>query len=169
MATGKTEGDTRRAPGQGIIRPAVMGDSSPILALVNYYADQGEMLPRTPGDIYELIRDFVVMEEDGEVIGCGAMHIFWEDLAEIRSLALEPSQRGRGYGRQMVKHLLTEARRLGLKRVFALTYQVGFFQKLGFRIIEKETLPHKIWRDCINCPKFPNCDETAMIIHLDEE
>lgn len=146
-----------------------MADAARILELVNYYADQGEMLPRTPGELYERIRDFVVLEEDGRVIGCGALHIFWKDLGELRSLAMEPSRRGEGLGGKLVAHLLNEARRLGLKRVFALTYRTGFFGRLGFEAIEKEALPHKIWTDCVNCPRFASCDEAAMITYLGEE
>ena len=151
------------------MRPAVMEDAERILELVNYYAGQGDMLPRTAGDIYERIRDFVVLEEDGKLIGCGALRVYWKDLGEIRSLALEPAKRRQGYGHWLVQHLLEEAGRLGLKRVFALTYQVEFFARQGFTSIEKEALPHKIWTDCVICPKSAHCDEIAMITYLDEE
>ncbi len=139
------------------------------MELVNHYATRGEMLPLTSSQLYQHIRDFVVVEEGGEIVGCGALAVTWEDLAEIRSLAIAPQYQRKGYGKQMVEHLLEEAQRLGVERVFALTYQVAFFERMGFQFIEKEKLPHKIWADCIRCPKFPNCDETAFIIHLGGE
>ena len=141
-------------------------DARRIMELVNHYADKGEMLPLNSSRVYQHVRDFVVVEEEGGIVGCGALVVMWEDLAEIRSLAIAPEHQRKGYGRQMVESLLKEARHLGVKRVFALTYQMGFFEKMGFQFTEKEKLPHKIWADCFNCPKFPNCDETAFIIHL---
>lgn len=151
-----------------MIRRALARDARRIMELANHYAARGEMLPLTSSDVYQHIRDFVVVEEGGEIVGCGALAVTWEDLAEIRSLAIDPQHRRRGYGRQMVECLLEEAQRLGIERVFALTYQIDFFEKMGFQFIEKERLPHKIWADCIVCPKFPNCDETAFIIHLED-
>jgi len=125
------------------------------------------MLPLTSSRVYQHIRDFVVVEEGGEVVGCGALAVTWEDLAEIRSLAIASEHRRKGYGKQMVQSLLEEAEGLGIERVFALTYEIAFFEKMGFEFIEKEKLPHKIWADCIRCPKFPNCDETAFIVDLE--
>ena len=151
------------------VRKAVMADAEKIQFLINEYAKQGLMLPRSINSIYENIRDFWVCEENGEIVGTCALTVFWNDLAEIRSLAVSPDFTGRGIGTELVKRALEEARSLGIARVFTLTYQVGFFKKLGFREIDKNSLPHKIWRDCINCVKFPNCDETAMEIDLEEE
>ncbi|HID63950.1 MAG TPA: N-acetyltransferase [Anaerolineae bacterium] len=134
--------------------------------LINGYAAQGEMLPKSLNQIYQSLRDFVVVEEDGQIVGCGALHIVWDDLAEIRSLAVVEERWGNGLGRQMVTCLLEEARRLGLPTVFALTYRQGFFKKLGFQVVDKDTLPRKVWVDCIDCLKFPHCDETAVVLHL---
>jgi len=154
---------------EGKVRKARITDAERIQFLINEYAKLGLMLPRSIQSIYENIRDFWVYEERGEVLGVCALTIFWGDLAEIRSLAVDSKHTGRGIGTALVKRALEEAREFGIPRVFTLTYQVKFFEKLGFKVIDKEKLPHKIWRDCINCVKFPNCDETAMEINLEEE
>ncbi|WP_456455851.1 N-acetyltransferase [Thermovibrio sp.] len=154
---------------KGRVRKAKITDSARIQELINEYAKLGLMLPRSIQSIYENIRDFWVYEEEGEVLGVCALTIFWSDLAEIRSLAVDPENTGRGIGSSLVKRALKEAREFGIPKVFTLTYQVRFFEKLGFKVIDKEKLPHKIWRDCINCIKFPNCDETAMEITLGGE
>ncbi len=146
-----------------IFRKARMTDVENLHALINSYAEQGLMLPRSRSMIYESLREFTVVEEDGEFLGTGGLHIIWEDLAEIRALALKAEAMGRGLGRKLVEKLLAEARELGIPRVFALTYQREFFEKCGFRLIDKEEMPHKVWKECINCPKFPNCDEQAML------
>ena len=150
----------------GTLRKAKMKDAERIQFLINEYAKQGLMLPRSINSIYEHIRDFWVYEENGEVLGTCALTIFWNDLAEVRSLAVDPEHLRRGIGTALVKKALDEAKEFGINRVFTLTYQVKFFEKLGFKVIDKNSLPHKIWRDCINCVKFPNCDETAMIINV---
>lgn len=149
-----------------MIRCARISDAKAIHQLLLGYAQQGQLLGRSLVDIYDALRDFHVFEEAGEIIGVGALQICWEDLAEIRSLAVKPGLAGRGIGRQLVEACLEEARELGLKRVFALTYQPAFFQRLGFTEIEKSDLPHKIWTDCIHCVKFPDCDEIAFAITL---
>lgn len=131
-------------------------------AIINAYATQGLMLARSRHHLYQTLRDFLVAVEDDQIVGCGALSLIWEDLAEIRSLAVDPAWRGKGVGRAIVQALMQEARDLGLPQVFALTYQADFFRRLGFHEAPKENLPHKIWGDCLNCPKFPNCDETAM-------
>ena len=154
---------------EGKVRKARITDAERIQFLINEYAKLGLMLPRSIQSIYENIRDFWVYEERGEVLGVCALTIFWGDLAEIRSLAVDSKHTGRGIGTALVKRALEEAKEFGIPRVFTLTYQVKFFEKLGFKVIDKEKLPHKIWRDCINCVKFPNCDETAMEINLQEE
>jgi amino-acid N-acetyltransferase len=144
------------------IRKPLVRDVLGMADLINGWASKGQMLPRSRHALYEALRDFVVAEEDGVMIGCGALHIIWEDMAEIRSLAVAPEWQGRGVGRRMVERLIAEAQALGVPQVFALTYHDEFFEGLGFRIVTKESLPHKIWADCLDCPKFPNCDEIAL-------
>ena len=150
----------------GTVRPARMGDVREIVEIVNIYASKGLMLHRSLSQVYEGLREYEVAEEDGQIIGCGALNITWEDLGEIRSVAVREGYQGKGIGRWVVEALLTDARQLDLKRVFVLTYQPKFFAKFGFKEIEKDTLPHKVWRDCINCVKFPDCDEIAMILDI---
>lgn len=149
-----------------MIRKARIADVKIIHKLLLNYAKDGLMLSRSLSELYEGIRDFYVYEDQGEVVGTVCLQICWEDLAEVRSLAVMEGRGLRGIGRQLVEACLDEARELGLKRVFALTYKPGFFEKLGFNLIEKSELPHKIWTDCIKCPKFPECDELALSITL---
>jgi amino-acid N-acetyltransferase len=149
-----------------MLRKARIPDVKIIHKLLLSYAQQGLMLSRSLAEIYEAIRDFYVLEENGEVVGTVSLHICWEDLAEVRSLAVAGGRTGQGIGRILVQACLEEARQLGLKKLFALTYQAGFFEKMGFHYIEKSELPQKIWGDCLKCPKFPDCDETAMSIDL---
>ncbi len=149
-----------------MIRHARIPDARNIHQLLLAFSREGQLLGRSLADIYDAIRDFYVFEENGEILGIGALAICWEDLAEIRSLAVADGQQGRGIGRQIVSTCLDEARELGLKRVFALTYQPGFFKRLGFVDIEKSELPQKVWGDCIKCVKFPDCDEHALAISL---
>ncbi|BDG61312.1 N-acetyltransferase [Caldinitratiruptor microaerophilus] len=148
------------------IRKAVMADVPHIHRLVNDYAQQGLMLRRPLMLLYENVRDFAVAVEDGVVVGTGALHVLWHDLAEIRSLAVDPARTGGGVGRRLVEFLLAEAEALGLRRVMALTYQVGFFEKCGFAVVPKEKLPQKVWKECVYCDKFHACDEIAMIRYL---
>lgn len=147
-----------------MIRKATLEDTRAIHGLLLGFARDGLLLPRSLAEIYESIRDFHVEEEDGRVIGVAALSLYWEDLAEVRSLAVHADYAGRGIGRELVVACLDEARQLGIERVFALTYQPGFFGKLGFAAIDKSELPQKIWRDCMKCAKFPDCDELAFII-----
>lgn len=149
-----------------LVRGAKVHDAPEIARIVNGYAERGEMLPRPLAAVYQFLRDFSVAEMDGQVVGCAALSIFWGDLAEVRSLAVSESYRGCGIGRQLVRHLLREAQALAIPRVFALTYKVRFFEALGFHQIPRDTLPRKIWRDCINCVRFTDCDETALIIDI---
>jgi amino-acid N-acetyltransferase len=144
-------------------RKAKMTDIENLHALVNSYAQEGLMLARSRSMLYEALREFTVVEEEGEFIGTGGLHIIWEDLAEIRALALTKKAIGKGIGRQLVERLVVEAKELGIPKVFALTYQKKFFEKCGFRLIDKDQMSPKVWKECINCPKFPNCDEFAMI------
>ncbi|WP_018132048.1 N-acetyltransferase [Effusibacillus pohliae] len=144
-------------------RKAVMGDTEAIYELIQMNADLGLLLPRPRISIYENLQSLTVIEEDGRIIGVGGLHILWKDLSEIRSLAIAPDKKGRGLGRELVSRLVKESFQLGIPRVLSLTYQVDFFLKCGFQIVPKDTLPHKVWKDCINCSKFPTCDETAML------
>ncbi len=148
------------------IRKATISDIKQIHRLVNEFAKREEMIPRSLNELYENLRDFIVCEDDGQIKGVCALHILWEDLAEIRSLAVNLESQGMGIGNRLVKTSLKEARELGIKRVFALTYHPVFFKKVGFRDIDKSKLPQKIWGDCLKCPKFPECDESAVIIEL---
>ena len=149
-----------------MIRRANIADVKDIQKLVNAFAAKNAMLPRALSSIYENIRDFYVADEDGRVVGCCALHVTWGDLAEVKSLAVEENTQGKGYGKLLVEICLQDARDLGLPRVFALTYVPGFFEKLGFSLVDKATLPHKIWSECINCPKFPDCGEEAVTVKL---
>jgi amino-acid N-acetyltransferase len=149
-----------------MIRKAILQDARQIHKLLLNYAKDGLVLPRSLMDIFEAIRDFYVFAEDGRVIGAAALNICWEDLAEVRSLVVDENHNGRGIGRYLVEACISEARQLGIGRVFALTYQQMFFEKLGFQVIEKSELPQKIWGDCIKCAKFPECDEIALSMSL---
>ena len=148
------------------IRKAVIGDIKTIHRLVNDFAKKEDMLPRALNELYESIRDFFVYENHGEIGGVCALRILWEDLAEIRSLAVRKEFQRSGIGRLLLKRCLKEAKDLGIKRVFALTYQPEFFKKNGFSDIDKAKLPQKIWGDCLKCHKFPECDEHSVITHL---
>ncbi len=149
-----------------MLRKARISDVKQIQALVNAYADQGQMLPRSLNELYEYLRDFSIIDDEGGIAGVCALHVSWDGLAEIRSLAVRRDSTGRGIGASLVKECLREAGELGAERVFVLTYEETFFQKLGFAPIDKKELPHKIWTDCLNCVKFPNCDEASLIITL---
>jgi amino-acid N-acetyltransferase len=150
------------------IRKAVIGDAGAVQGLVNEFASKGLMLALSLADIYEHIRDYFVVEKDGDLVGTCALHVVWEDLAEIRSLAVDPCCRELGIGKTLVEKCLEEARSLRLGRVFALTYQEEFFLRMGFSAVDKGELPHKVWGDCMKCTKFPDCDEAAVLKHLEE-
>ncbi|TGU72615.1 N-acetyltransferase [Geomonas terrae] len=149
-----------------MIRKARIGDVKDIQKLLTNFASRGEMLSRSLSELYEALRDFYVFEEDGQLLGTSALHIVWEDLAEVRSVAVAESVGRRGIGSQVVGACIDEARSLGLKRIFCLTYKPDFFAKFGFKVADKSELPHKVWGDCIKCVKFPDCDEIAMILEL---
>ncbi len=149
-----------------MIRKAILTDVDRIAGLVDSFATQGNMLPRPKSEIYSNIRSFYVFEEGGEVVGTCALHICLDGLGEVRSLAVTEGHTGQGVGRALVEASISEAKAIGLSKVFALTYSHDFFQRLGFSVTDKETLPHKIWTECIKCSKFPNCDETAVILEL---
>jgi len=151
-----------------IIRKAIMADVPAMHTLINEYAATGVMLRRPIMLLYESVRDFVVAidEQTNEVIGVGGLHVMWMDLAEVRSLAVKQGTVRKGVGKAVVDYLVDEARAMGLKRVFALTYQQAFFEKCGFTVVQKESLPQKVWKECVYCDKFQACDEIAMILPL---
>lgn len=155
----------RPAKTRGMIRAATINDVRAIHALLQIYAERGELLSRPLGQLYDHVRDFAVAvdEQSRKVIGCCALQICWQDLAEIRSLAVDPRHQHRGIGSQLTHRALEEARRFRLDKVFTLTYRPGFFEQFGFERTDRSLLPRKIWADCVLCPKFPDCDETAMI------
>ncbi len=146
-----------------MIRKAKIRDIKQIQELIASFAKQDIMLPRSLNELYENIRDFWVYEDKGKLSGCAALHISWDDLAEIKSLAVAKNKQGKGIGRDLVLACLAEAQVMGAKKIFVLTYKQGFFKKQGFKIIKHEALPHKIWAECINCCKFPNCQEIALL------
>ncbi len=148
------------------VRNATVGDGKAICGLIREYAEHDKMLFRSMADIYENIQTFVVAEAEGKVVGCGALQVIWSDLAEIKSLAVEKERVGTGVGKAIVLGALEKAGVLGIGRVFALTLEPGFFKKLGFEAVEKNSLPMKVWSDCAKCPKQEHCDETAVIISL---
>lgn len=149
-----------------MIKKADIGDIRKIHNMVNNAASRGEMLPRPLGELYDNLRDYFVYEEEGAIIGTGALHICWEDLAEIRSMIVAESVRKKGIGRAIINACIDEARSYGIKRIFLLTYQVDFFERCGFKKADKKVFPQKIWSDCVKCPKFPECDEIAMILEI---
>ncbi len=148
-------------------RKPVITDVTAIVALINHFAEKRVMLPRAVVDVLERVRDFTICEMKGRIIGCVALHVLWEDTGEIRSLAVIESAQKKGIGRGLVDSCLRDASMLGIPRVLALTYEPEFFMRFGFQVCPKETLPRKIWKDCIYCPFFPKCDETAMVLHLE--
>ena len=148
------------------MRKAIVADAPFIAEIINNHAKSGVMLQRPISRIYDNIRDYTVIENDGEIVGCGALHVMWADLAEIRAVAVREDLIGKGYGRPLIERLIEEAKTLGLERVFALTFRDGFFRHLGFEIIDKSELPHKIWADCVNCMHFPNCTEIAVVLRI---
>lgn len=148
------------------IRKAKLIDVEAMHQTINYYAEKGLMLSRPRSVLYECIRDFIVAEEDGEILGVGALHIMWVDLAEVRALAVKSEHTSKGIGRKIVEYALEEAKSMGIPKVFALTYRPKFFEGLGFVETLKESMPQKVWGECINCPKFPNCDEICLKIDV---
>lgn len=145
------------------IRPANIHDVQTIHALISDNAEHDRMLFRSLADIYENLQAFLVAQAEARIIGCCALEVVWADLAEIKSLAVDSGLRGQGVGRALVERALEQARQLAVPRVFALTLETGFFERLGFSVIAKEALPMKVWRDCARCPKQQECDETAVI------
>jgi amino-acid N-acetyltransferase len=149
-----------------MIQPATIHDVPRIQEIINSHAELGRMLFKSYAQLYEDLRDFAVYVKDGQVVGCTAMAILWADLAEVRSLAVDDAYRGQGIGRRLVEWCIEEARRLQIRKIMSLTYEQAFFAKLGFEVVPKETLPLKVWSDCVRCPKRDNCDEIAMVREL---
>ena len=145
------------------VTKATIEDVPQIHKLVNDFAHRGDMLPKALSQIYENLRDYVVIREGDKVVGCAALHVSWMDLAEIRSLAVDEVKQREGLGAALVESCVEDARSLGLPRVFCLTRRPDFFAKQGFAPIDKAELPHKIWAECYQCPKFPDCDEYALV------
>jgi len=145
------------------VEKAKIGDAQQMHVLINNFANKGEMLPRALSDIYENLRDYYVIRENGKILACIALHISWADLAEIRSLAVNKETQYHGCGSMLVKACLQEAEQLGILTVFCLTYKPDFFKKCGFKDIDKMELPRKVWSECFHCPKFPDCDEVALV------
>lgn len=156
-----------RTAGEPVIRRAYVGDVEQMAGLINSYAAQSLMLPKSLAQLYNNVRDFIVVDVDGAIVGCAGLKITWRDLAEIVSLAVAPAWQGRGLGRMLCLPLIKDAQMLGIPTVFALTYQVEFFKKLGFEIVEKTVLSQKVWQDCQFCSKQDCCDEVAMILRLE--
>jgi amino-acid N-acetyltransferase len=148
------------------IRPARVEDAPTICGIINYYAERGRMLHRSLESVYEALREFLVAEDAGAVVGCVAVDVYWGDLAEVKSLAVAPDRRGGGIGTLLIEAAIADARRLGLKKLFALTYEKEFFARRGFRTVRRESLPEKVWRECMGCSKSDACDEIAMILKL---
>lgn len=146
-----------------MIRKAKIEDIKQIQDLINSFAKKDLMLPRSLNELYENIRDFWVFEERSKILGCSALHISWDDLAEIKSLAVAKYRQRKGVGEKLVLSCLSEAKQLGAKKVFVLTYRPDYFKRFGFKRIKNSDLPHKIWAECINCCKFPNCQEVALL------
>ncbi len=150
-----------------MLRKARVGDVAQIRQLINVYAQQELMLPRAIGELYENIRDFFVIEKEDRIIACGALHVTWEEYGEILSLAVHTAETRKGHGSRIIEACLKEAPELGIKHLVTLTYAQEFFENHGFKVVDKSTLPHKLWSMCVNCPRFPDCDEIAMIKELD--
>ena len=149
------------------LEKARISDVTQMHKLVNYFAGKGEMLARSLSEMYENIRDYFVIREGERVIACVALHVSWSDLAEIKSLAVTENNQREGVGAQLVEACLREAKELGIPTIFCLTYKPGFFEKFGFSQVDKMELPRKVWTECYLCPKFPDCDEVALIYHLE--
>ena len=151
------------------VEKARIGDALQMHRLINEFAAKGMMLARPLSEIYEHIRDYLIIKDNGQVIACVALHVNWSDLAEIKSLAVAEDRQKQGNGNRLIEACLDDAKKLGISTVFCLTYKPEVFERFGFAQIDKMELPQKVWNECYNCPKFPNCDEIALIHHLDLE
>ncbi len=151
-----------------MLRKATIEDVEKIYKIINDFAAKNVMLPRSLSELYENIRDFFVFIQNDMLVGCAALHIFWKDLAEIKSVAVVETCQRNGIGQKLVRICIREARKLRIAKMFVLTYGPEFFEKCGFRRVEKETLPHKIWSECVKCHKFPDCGEIPLILELNK-
>ncbi len=149
------------------VERAKISDVAQMYGIINSFAEKGEMLPRPISELYENVRDYFVIRDGERVVACASLHIIWEDLAEIKSLAVAEVGQKLGNGMKLVKACLKEANSLGIPTVFCLTYKPAFFEGAGFTQLDKLELPHKVWGECYRCPKFPDCDEVALIYHLE--
>ncbi len=149
-----------------MLRGAHINDVEQMNKLVNHFAQKDLMLARSLSELYENIRDYYVYVENGNIIGCVALHVFWKDLAEIKSIAVEEDYQKRGIGKQLIQKCLEEGEALGISRLFVLTYIPEFFERMGFKRIDKDLLPHKIWTECVKCYKFADCGEVPLIIEI---
>ena len=146
-----------------MMKKARIKDGPEIQRIINLYAKEGKMLQRPILEIYENIRDFFVLRQGGKISGVAALSICWDDLAELRSVAVIKSRLKKGLGKKLIQRCMKEAKELGIKKVFVLTYIPDYFMKFGFKEVDRAELPHKIWKDCVNCPKFPDCGEVPMV------
>jgi len=149
------------------VEKAKISDVSQIHQLINYFAGEGKMLPRALSELYENLRDFFVIRDGDQLLACVALHVVWLDLAEIKCLAVGERRQSAGVGSLLVQACLDEAKELGIPTIFCLTYEFAFFEKHGFHQVDKMELPRKVWTECYRCPKFPNCDEVALIYNFD--
>lgn len=145
---------------------ARVGDASSVHRLISRFADKGEVLPRALSEIYDGIRDYFIVRKGDRVVACAALHVTWVDLAEIRSLAVDEQEQKQKIGSLLVQACIDEAKELGIPKIFCLVRRPAFFERHGFQLIDKTELPQKVWAECFRCPKFPNCDEVALIRHL---
>jgi amino-acid N-acetyltransferase len=148
------------------VRKANMSDTENIFQLILHYAKEGKLLARSYNSIYENLQSFYVAVEDNEVIGISSLHILDRDLAEVRSLAVDPKHSRKGVGKALVTEIMNDTKVLEIAKLIALTYQIEFFSKMGFQLVNKNDLPQKMWKDCLNCSKLHSCDETAMLINI---
>ena len=146
---------------------AIIRDAPQIHKLVNSFANKGEMLSRALSEIYENIRDFFVVRDGETVVACAALHIFWSDLAEVRAVSVMEGMQDKGAGAALIKSCISEAKGMGIETIFCLTYRPEFFEKFGFVQVDKNELPRKVWGECLRCPKFPDCDEVALIYKME--
>ncbi|AHN22304.1 N-acetyltransferase [Lysinibacillus sphaericus] len=146
---------------------ATTADVTPVYELIKIYADKEIVLPRSLLSIYQQLQCLYVVKDNAKVVGVAGLHVLGQDLAEVRSLVVDPDYQQKGIGRMLVEHIIQESPKLGVERLISLTYQVKFFSKLGFQIVKRDDLPEKVWTDCVNCPKINNCDEVAMVKYLE--
>ena len=150
----------------GIVRKALVSDVLGMQRLINRFAERDEMLPRALHELYENIRDFFVIELAGDIVACAAVHVNWANLAEVKSVAVDEDVQRSGFGRRIIEACIADARALGVSTLFCLTYRPDFFSALGFQVVDRGTLPRKVWSECVRCPKFTNCTEIAMTLQV---